>query len=40
LILSEAPDGYRLTSEVARQLEIGRKIMREHRNMLRELAKK
>jgi putative addiction module antidote len=40
--LSEAPDGYYLTPydpEIARQVEIGKKIMRRYRNTLRELAK-
>jgi putative addiction module antidote len=40
--LSEAPDGYHLTPydpEIARQVEIGKKIMRRYRNTLRELAK-
>ncbi|HZS85377.1 MAG TPA: AbrB/MazE/SpoVT family DNA-binding domain-containing protein [Stellaceae bacterium] len=40
--LTEAPDGYRITPydpEFARQMALGRKIMRTHRNALRELAK-
>jgi putative addiction module antidote len=40
--LTEATDGYRLSSydpEIARQVEIGKKIMRQYRNTLRELAK-
>ena len=40
--LTEAGDGYRLSAfdpDVARQVEVGRKIMRRYRNTLRELAK-
>ena len=42
LELTEGSDGYRLNvydPEVARQVEIGKKIMRRYRNTLRELAK-
>jgi putative addiction module antidote len=42
LILTEAPDGFRLTPydpEVARQLETVRAVMKKRRNALRELAK-
>jgi putative addiction module antidote len=42
LTLSEGPDGYRISvydPEVARQVEVGKKIMRRYRNTLRELAK-
>lgn len=42
LILSETPDGFRLTPydpEVANQLEAGREFMREYRDTLRALAK-
>jgi putative addiction module antidote len=40
--LTEGPEDYRLSvydPEVARQVEIGEKIMRRYRNTLRELAK-
>ena len=40
--LSETPDGYKISSydpEIARQIEIAKKIMRRYRNTLRELAK-
>jgi putative addiction module antidote len=40
--LTEAPDGYRITPydpDFARQMELGRTIMRKRRNALRELAK-
>jgi putative addiction module antidote len=40
--LTEGADGYRLSAydpEVARQVEVGKKIMRRYRNTLRELAK-
>jgi hypothetical protein len=40
LILSETPGGVLLSSEVTRQLEIGRKVMHERRHALRALAKK
>ena len=42
LNLTEGPEDYRLSAydpEVARQVEIGEKIMRRYRNTLRELAK-
>ena len=42
LSLDAGADGYRLTAydpEIARQVEIGKKIMRRYRNTLRELAK-
>jgi putative addiction module antidote len=42
LALTETPEGYHLTPydpEIARQVEIGKKIMRRYRNTLRELAK-
>lgn len=42
LIVSETPDGVALTgydAEVARQIEIGRDLMKRYRNALRELAK-
>jgi len=41
LYLTEAPDGYRLTAydqEFARQVEAAEKVMREDRDLLRELA--
>jgi len=40
--LSETPDGYRMNAydpEIARQVEVGKKVMRRYRNTLRELAK-
>ena len=40
--LTEAADGYKLSAydpTIARQVEIGQKIMRRYRNTLRELAK-
>jgi putative addiction module antidote len=40
--LTEGPEDYRLSvydPEVARQVEIGEKIMHRYRNTLRELAK-
>jgi len=40
--LTETPEGYRITPydpDFARQMELARKIMRKHRNALRELAK-
>jgi putative addiction module antidote len=42
LSLSEGPDDYRLSAydpAIARQVEVGEKIMRRYRNTLRELAK-
>ncbi len=42
LNLAEGPDDYRLSAydpEIARQVEVGEKIMRRYRNTLRELAK-
>ncbi len=42
LILTEAPDGYRVTPydpETARQIEVARTIMKKRRNALHELAK-
>ena len=42
LDLTEAAEGYRLSAydpAVARQVEVGKKIMRRYRNALRELAK-
>lgn len=42
LVLTEAPDGFRLTPydpETARQLEAVRAVMKKRRNALRELAK-
>lgn len=42
LSVSDTPDGVALTSfddEVARQVEIGRDLMKRYRNALRELAK-
>jgi putative addiction module antidote len=42
LYLTEAPDGVRLTAydpEFERQMEVARKVMREDRDVLRELAK-
>ncbi len=41
LYLTEAPDGYRLTAldeNFARQMEEAERIMREDRDLLRELA--
>ncbi len=40
--ISEAADGYRISAfdpDVARQVEVGKKVMRRYRNTLRELAK-
>ena len=40
--LTETPDGYRITPydpDFARQMALARKIMRKHRNALRELAR-
>lgn len=42
VFLSEAPDGFRLTrysEKVAEQMALARKIMKERRHVLRELAK-
>lgn len=42
LYLTETADGYRLTPynpEFEKQMEIARRIMKEHRDVLRELAK-
>ncbi|PJI41060.1 AbrB/MazE/SpoVT family DNA-binding domain-containing protein [Ferrovibrio sp.] len=42
LYLTETADGFRLTPynpEFERQMEAARKIMKEHRDVLRELAK-
>jgi putative addiction module antidote len=42
LNLTEGPEGYRLSAydpDVARQVEVGEKVMRRYRNTLRELAK-
>jgi len=42
LIVTQAPDGYRLTPydpEVEKQVEAGRAVMREYRDTLRALAK-
>ena len=42
LNLSKGPEDYRLSAydpDIARQVEIGEKIMRRYRNTLRELAK-
>ncbi len=42
LVISEAPDGIRLTPydpETAQQFEVMRTIMKKRRNALRELAK-
>jgi len=42
LSLDAGAEGYRLSAydpEIARQVEIGKKIMRRYRNTLRELAK-
>jgi len=42
LFLTEAPDGYRITPydpDFERQMELARKVMREQRNVLKELAK-
>jgi putative addiction module antidote len=42
LFLTEAPDGYRLTPydpDFERQMDLARKVMREQRNVLKELAK-
>lgn len=42
VFLTEAPDGYRITPynpKFERQMSLARKIMKKHRNALRELAK-
>ena len=42
LNLTEAPEDYRLSAydpQVARQVEVGEKIMRRYRNTLRELSR-
>ncbi len=42
LFLTDAPDGYRITPfdpDFERQMQLARKIMRERRNVLKELAK-
>ena len=42
LIVTEAPDGFRLTPydpEIEKQIEAGREITREYRDTLRALAK-
>jgi len=42
LFLTEAPGGYRITPYDAvfeRQMDLARRVMREERNVLRELAK-
>lgn len=42
LYLTETPDGYKITpydEEFARQMEAAERIMRENRDVLRELAK-
>ncbi len=42
LYLTEAPDGYRITPydpEFEQQMDLARRVMRERRNALRELAK-
>jgi len=43
LYLTESPDGYRLTpldEEFARQMDLAERIMREDRDVLRELSKR
>lgn len=40
--LTETPEGYKITpydEEFARQMEIGRKVMKDYRQVLHELAK-
>ncbi len=40
--LTETPDGYKISpydEEFARQMEIGRKVMKDYRQVLHELAK-
>ncbi len=42
LFLTESPDGYRITPydpEFEEDMALARKVMRERRNLLRELAK-
>ena len=42
LFLTESPEGFRITSydpDFERQMELARKVMRERRDVLRELAK-
>ncbi len=42
LYLTEAPDGYRITPydpEFEQKMDLARRVMRERRNALRELAK-
>ena len=42
LYLTEAPDGFRITPfdpEFETQMSVARKVMREQRNVLRQLAK-
>ena len=42
LYLTESPDGYRITPfdpEFARQMEVAVQVMRENRDVLRQLAK-
>ena len=42
VFLTDAPDGYRITAydpDFERQMELARKVMRERKNVLRELAK-
>ena len=42
LYLTETPDGYKITpydEEFARQMEVAERVMRENRDVLRELAK-
>jgi len=42
LFLTEAPDGYRITPfdpDFERQMQLARRVMRERRNVLKELAK-
>jgi putative addiction module antidote len=40
--LTETPDGYRITPydpDFERQMKLARRVMKKHRNVLRELAK-
>lgn len=42
LYLTEGPDGFRITPfdpELARQMEVAEQVMRENRDVLRQLAK-
>jgi putative addiction module antidote len=42
VFLTDAPDGYRITPydpDFERQMELARRVMRERRNVLRQLAK-